>query len=157
MYYGEVSMESLDALKMNQFRCSADNTFRTLPLSRYGLTENIKCACLQGGYEWRTPAEDVDFTGPTNCCWRFINKYIPKWHNSSDTVDINYLTQVCSGEKGPCKNGECAKNKVKCLPYCWYNRKWVIGTLSNLLFPVWLVYCVWINILKCFRIFSLIS
>ena len=52
-------MESLDALKMNQFRCSADNTFRTLPLSRYGLTENIKCACLQGGYEWRTPAEDV--------------------------------------------------------------------------------------------------
>ena len=97
VYYGEVSMESLDAFRLNQFRCSTDNSFRTLPPSRDGLTEHIKCACLQGGYEWRTPDEDVDFTDQTHWGWRFIdNKYIPKWHDPSDTVDVNYLTQVCS-------------------------------------------------------------
>ena len=54
-------MESLDALKMNQFRCSTDNSLRTLPLSRDGLTEHIKRASFQGGYDWKTPAEDVHF------------------------------------------------------------------------------------------------
>ena len=66
LYHGKVSMESLDALRMNQFRCSTDNSLRTLPPSRDGLTEHNKLACLQGGYEWRTPVEDVDFTDATH-------------------------------------------------------------------------------------------
>ena len=53
-------MESLDALRMNQFRCSTDNSLRTLPSSSYGLIEHIKRAHLQGGYKWRILAEDVD-------------------------------------------------------------------------------------------------
>ena len=52
-------MESLDALRMNQFRCSSDNSPRTLPM-----TGHIKLACLQGGYEWRALVEDADFTDP---------------------------------------------------------------------------------------------
>ena len=44
VYYGKVSMESLDALRMNQFRCSTDNSPRTLSQSRDGLTEHIKSA-----------------------------------------------------------------------------------------------------------------
>ena len=72
-------MESLDAFSMNQFRCSTDSSLRTLPLSRDGLTEHIKCVCLQGGYEWRTPDKDVDFTDSTHWGWRIIdNKYIRK-------------------------------------------------------------------------------
>ena len=62
-------MESLDALRMNQFQCSTDNSLRTLPLSRDGFTENIKRACLQCGYAWRTPVEDVDFTDLTQWGW----------------------------------------------------------------------------------------
>ena len=93
-------MESLDALRINQFRRSTDNSLRTLSQSRNGLTEHMKYACLQGGYEWRTPVEDVDFTDPTHWGWRLIDKYIPKWHDSSDAVDVNYLTQVYSSKKG---------------------------------------------------------
>ena len=79
VYYGKVSMESLDALRMNQFRCSTDNSLRTVPPWRDGLTEHIKRACLQGGYEWGTLIEDADFTDATHWGWRFIdNKYIPK-------------------------------------------------------------------------------
>ena len=93
-------MESLDALRMNQCRCSADKSLRTIPPSRDGLTEHIKHACLQGGYEWRTPVGDVDLKAPTHWGLRFVdNKHIPKWHNSSDTDDANYLTQVCFCEK----------------------------------------------------------
>ena len=128
LYYGEISMESLDALRMNQFRCSTDNSLRTLPPSRDSLTEHNKLACLQGGYEWRTPVEDVDFTDATHWGWRFIdNKYIPKWHDSSDTVDANYLTQVCSCKKGLCKNWKCVKNKVDCLPYYGCIRKYAVN------------------------------
>ena len=59
-------MESLDALRMNYFRSSTDNSLRTLLLSRNGLTEHSKRACLQGG-------------NATHWGWRFIdNKYIPK-------------------------------------------------------------------------------
>ena len=122
-------MESLDALRMNQFRCSTDNSLRTLPLSRDGLTEHIKHACLQGGYEWRTPVENVDFPDAAHWGWRFINnKYIPKWHDSNDAVDVNYLTQVCSCKKALCKNCKCAKNKVNCLPYCECIRECVMNT-----------------------------
>ena len=129
VYYGKVSMESLDALRINQFWCSTDKILRTLSRSRDGLTEHIKRACLQGGYEWRTPVEDVDFTDTTHWGWRFIdNKYIPKWHDSSDTVDVNYLTQVCSCKKSLCKNWKCAKNKFDCLPYCGCNSKCVVNT-----------------------------
>ena len=50
-------MELLDALKMNQFRCSTDNSLRTLPLSRDGLTEHIKRAfsrvVMNGKYQLR--------------------------------------------------------------------------------------------------------
>ena len=129
VYYGKVSMESLDTLKMNQFWCSTDSSLRTLPPSRDGLTEHIKHACPQGGYEWRTLVEDVDFTDATHWGCRFIdNKYIPKWDDSIDTVDINYLTQVCSCKKAHCKNCKSAKNKVNCLPYCGCNRKCVVNT-----------------------------
>ena len=122
-------MESLDALRMNQFRCSTDNSLRTLPSPRDGLTEHIKRACLQGGYVWRTPVEDVGFTDATHWGWRFIdNKYIAKWHDSNDTVDVNYLTQVCPCKKALCKNCKCAKNKVNCLLYCGFNRKCVVNT-----------------------------
>ena len=69
-------------------------------MSRYGSTEHIKRACFQGGYEWRTPAEDVDFTDPSHLGWIFIdNEYIPKWYDSCDTVDVKYLTQVFSCKK----------------------------------------------------------
>ena len=105
VYYGKVSVESLDTLRMNQFRCYTDKSPRTLSPSRDGLTEHIKRACLQGGCEWRAPVGDVDFTDARHWGGRFIdNKYIPKWHDSSDTVDVNYLTQVCSSKKGYCKN-----------------------------------------------------
>ena len=128
VYYGKVSMESLDALRMNQFRCSTDNSPRTLSQSRDGLTEHIKSAPFQGGYEWRTLVEDMDFTDPTHWGWRFIyNKYNPKWHDSSDTVDVNYLPQVCSCKKELCKNCKCAKIKVSCLPYCGCDRKCVVN------------------------------
>ena len=88
-------MGSLGALRMNQFRCSTDNSLRTLPSSSDDLTEHITRVCLNVGYEWRIPVEDVDLTDQKHWSWRFIdNKYIPKWHDSSDTVDVNYLTQV---------------------------------------------------------------
>ena len=100
VYYGKVSMESLDALRMNQFRCSTDNSLRTLPPSRDGLTEHIKRACLQDGSGWRTTVEDIDFTDATHWSWRFIdNKYVPKWHDYSDKVNVNYLNWVCSCKK----------------------------------------------------------
>ena len=121
-------MESLDALGMNKIWCSTDNNLKTHAPSRDDLTEYIKRACLQGSYEWRTPVKDVDFTDATYWRWRFIdNKYILKWHDSSDTFDVNYLTQVCSCKKGLCKNCKCAKNKVNCLPYCEFNRKCIVN------------------------------
>ena len=117
-------MESLDALRMNRFRFSTDNSFRTVPPSRDGLTEHIKHACLHDGYEWRTPVAHVDFTDTTHWGWRFIdNKYISKCYSSSDTLAVNYLTQVCSRKKGLCKNCNCPKNKVNSLSYCGCNRK----------------------------------
>ena len=55
-------------------------------------TEHIKRACLQDGYGWRTTVDDIDFTDATHWGWRFIdNKYVPKWHDYSDKVDVNYL------------------------------------------------------------------
>ena len=65
LYNGEVSMESLDALRMNKFGCSTANSLRKLPPSRDGIiTEHIKRTFLQGGYEWRRPVKYVDFIGP---------------------------------------------------------------------------------------------
>ena len=87
-------MESPDALRMNKFLCSADNSLRTFTPSRDGLTEHIKCVFLQGSYEWRTPVEDMDFVDLRHWGWRFFdNRYIPKLHDPNDTVDINYLLQ----------------------------------------------------------------
>ena len=107
---------------MSQFRCSSNNSLIALPPKIDGLTEHIKRACLQVGYEWRTPVEDVDFTDPTLWGWRFIdNKHISKWHDFSNTGDVNYLTKVCSCKKGLCKNFKCPSNKVNCLPYCGCN------------------------------------
>ena len=121
-------MGSLGALRMNQFRFSTDNSLRTLPSSSDGLTEHIKRVCLHVGYEWRAPVEDVDLTDPKHWSWRFIdNKYITKWHDSSDTVYVNYLTQVCSCKKELYKNCKCAKNRVICLPYCGCNSKYVVS------------------------------
>ena len=111
-YYGEVSMETLDVLRMNQFQRSTNNSLRTLPQLRDGLTEHVKHACLQGGYEWRALVEDVDFIAPIHWSWRFMdNRYIPKWLDSSDTVDVNYLIQVCSCKKGVYKNCKCTKTR----------------------------------------------
>ena len=59
-------MESLDALRLNQFQSFTDNSLRTLPPSRDGLTEHIKPACLQRGFEWRAPVDDLDFTDATH-------------------------------------------------------------------------------------------
>ena len=36
------------------------------------MTEHIKRDCLEGGFEWRTPVEDVDFTDPTHWGWRLL-------------------------------------------------------------------------------------
>ena len=105
---------------MNQFRCSTHNSLRTLPPSRDGLTEHIKRDCLEGGFEWRTPVEDVDFTDPTYWGWRFIdNKYITKWHDFSDSVDVNYLTQVCSFKKDFVKIASVLKTRsTVCFTAC---------------------------------------
>ena len=46
VYYGKVSVESLNALKMNQFPCSTNNSLRKHPPSRDGLTEQLECDCL---------------------------------------------------------------------------------------------------------------
>ena len=36
----------------------------------------------------------------TDWGWKSIdNKYIPKWDDSSETVDVNYLTEDCSCTK----------------------------------------------------------
>ena len=60
---GRFLWSHFDALRMKQFQFSTDNSLRTLPPSRDGLTVHIKRACLQGGYEWRTVVEDLDLLG----------------------------------------------------------------------------------------------
>ena len=93
-------MESVNALRMNQKCNYTDSSLRSHLLSRDDLTKHIKCACLQNGYEWRTPVGDLDFPDPTHWGWKSIdNKYIPKWDDSSETVDGNYLTEYCSCTK----------------------------------------------------------
>ena len=97
---------------MSQFRCSTHNSLRALPPSRDGLTEHIKRDCLEGGFEWRTLAEDRDFTDRTHWGWGFIdNKYITKWHEFSDSVDVNYLTQVCYFKKDCVKIASVQKTR----------------------------------------------
>ena len=110
VYYGEVSMESLMLWGWTSF-----NVLPVTGSEHFPRQEMVWLSILN------VPAsrmdmwiDDVDFTDPTHWDWRFIdNKYIPKWHDSSHTVDVNYLTQVC--KKGLCKNCKRAKYKVNCV------------------------------------------
>ena len=54
VYYPQkLQAASLEAQNVDQYKLIASNDIRKLPLSRAGLTEHIKRACIKGGWLWR--------------------------------------------------------------------------------------------------------
>ena len=106
--------------RIEEFLCSSNtNILRLLPISRPGLIEHIKRACIQAGWLWRESIENVSHQDPELWGWILLKKrYIPRWQSFTITNSIEDLCKTCTCSKLLCKNCKCAKLKVKCLPFC---------------------------------------
>ena len=116
---------NLDSERMKHFMRLADPNLRCLPVSRKGLLEHTRRACLQAGWLWREGLSNVNAQDPTNWGWiRMDDKLVPKWQTLEDYIDVYNVIQVCSNcKKALCKKCKCKTNNMKCLPFCGCQQK----------------------------------
>ena len=121
VYYPGVKTCGLNRERQKHFMRLADPNFRSIPVSRKGLVEHTKRACLQAGWLWREALSNVDRQDPTKWGWnKDDSKFVPKWQTvTGDDSDIYKVIQVCTNcKKALCKKCKCKKDNLKCLPYC---------------------------------------
>ena len=84
-YPKKVNMNSLTDEKAAHFKRQASVNIRQLLLSRPGLIEHIKRACIQGGWLWSECIANVQIPDVTEWGWQHgnENEYVPRWQ----TVD----------------------------------------------------------------------
>ena len=94
-------------------------------MSRQGLVEHVKRASLQGGWLWREAISNVTIQDPGDWGWvKKEGKYFPKWQAETEPeFDVYTACQVCTCKKAICKQCKCAKNRMKCLPFCVCQQK----------------------------------
>ena len=120
VYYPDKKTAKLDSERKEHFMRLADPKLRSLPVSRRGLLEHTRRACLQAGWLWREGKSNVATQDPTNWGWtRIDGKFVPKWHTLDEDIDVLKVTQVCGGcKKALCKKCKCKTSNMLCLPFC---------------------------------------
>ena len=123
VYYPQkLEANSLDTERAAHFQRQAVANIRQLPLSRAGLIEHVKRACIQGGWLWRECLHNVRVPDVTKWGWEVGENggFIPCWQKESDesTMNIEDVIQTCSCRTSRCKSCKCQKMKWSCLPFC---------------------------------------
>ena len=121
VYYSKkVNTNSWTDERAAHFKRQASVNIRQLPLSRPGLIEHIKLACIQGGWLWGECIANVQIPDVTEWGWQHGNEdeYVPRWQTVDETFTIDNVTQTCSCRKATCKSCKCAKSGLACLPFC---------------------------------------
>ena len=127
VYYPKSNnLESIDIERFNHFTRLSDPNLRTLPPSRNGLTEHIKRAALQAGWIWAETVTNVEQQNPELWGWKTTKegRFYPRWYIEGDTtVSVEEVCKICTCQKAFCKNCKCAKDGMKCLPFCKCQKK----------------------------------
>ena len=127
VYYPKSNnLESIDIERFNHFTRLSDPNLRTLPPSRNGLTEHIKRAALQAGWIWAEAVTNVEQQNPELWGWKTTKegRFYPRWYIEGDTtVSVEEVCKICTCQKAFCKNCKCAKDGMKCLPFCKCQKK----------------------------------
>ena len=66
VYYPDAKTINLDSERMKHFMRLADPNLRCLPVSRKGLLEHTRRACLQAGWLWKEGLSNINAQDPTN-------------------------------------------------------------------------------------------
>ena len=112
---------TIDIFRMNQFCKSTTFNPRNLIISKKGLLQHTKRACLQAGWIWKECEANVQAPCPTNWGWiRDSNdgSFLPKWQVDMDIFDINAIITTCTCGPGRCETCKCSKKDMKCIQFC---------------------------------------
>ena len=125
VYYPEKTTVKLDLERKEHFMRLADPNLRCLPVSRRGLFEHTRRACLQAGWLWREGKSNVQSQDPTSWGWtRIEGRLVPKWHTLEEDIDVLTVIQVCANcKKALCKKCKCKTSNMVCLPFCAFQRR----------------------------------
>ena len=97
---------SLNTLRLDLFRTSADNDFRKLPPCRETLLQHAKRSCYQSGFLWKEALED--FVLPNLTLWGWTldknGSFIPLWQSEQSPIGIDAFITTCSCQTSSCKN-----------------------------------------------------
>ena len=89
-YPKKLNLEGLNKERLRHFKRQADTNLRIIPLSKLGLIEHTKRACLQGGWLWRECLHNVLLPDPTLWGWKHQVKGL--YHAGSNVVITSKLT-----------------------------------------------------------------
>ena len=96
-YPKKLNLEGLNKEWLRHFKRQADTNLRTIPLSKLGLIEHTKRACLQGGWLWRECLHNVLLLDPTLWGWKkSVEGLIPCWQQCGDYIQVNNIIQTCT-------------------------------------------------------------
>ena len=124
VYYPNKKTVKLILKRKEHFTRLADPNLRNIPVSRKGLLEHTRRACLQAGWLWREGKSNVAAQDPTNWGWtKSDGKFVPKWHTLDEDTDVLKVIQVCNCKKALCKKCKCTTNNMACLPFCACQQK----------------------------------
>ena len=114
------SNKSLNELRQEMFLALPNMDLRLLPPSKKGLYKHVQRTSIQAGWINRECIGNVLAQEPEHWGWkRENNTFFPEWQNKDDLdIDINFVTITCTCTTALCKNCKCAKNEMKCLPFC---------------------------------------
>ena len=119
------NLEELNVERLNHFAHQSDSNLRVISPFRDGLKEHVKRAALQAGWIWSEARTNVQYQKPEFWGWEVTKgKYLPKWQCQIDgSPNISDICKICTCQKALCKNCKCAKDKLKCLPFCSCHKK----------------------------------
>ena len=119
------NLGKLNVERLNHFAHQSDSNLRVIPPSQDGFKEHVKRAALQAGWIWSEARTNVQYQKPEFWGWEVTNgKYLPKWQCQIDgSPNISDICKICTCQKALCKNCKCAKDKLKCLPFCSCHKK----------------------------------
>ena len=124
-YPKKVNTGSLSDERAAHFKRLASVNIRQLPLSRPGLIEHTKRACIQGGWLWGECVANMQIPPVTEWGWQRAGTghgneqgYVPQWQTVDESFNIDHITKTCTCRKATCKSCKCAKSGLACLPFC---------------------------------------
>ena len=97
-YPKKVNTNSTTDERALHFKQRASVNIRQLPLSRPGLIEHIKRACIQGGWLWGECIANMQIPDVTEwgCKHGNEDEYVPRWQTVDEAFTIGNVTQTCS-------------------------------------------------------------